>query len=89
MTPTAFLEGDEHLMADAEAAIVAAFAEGAPSVPTVTVTRGDDGLHVRIGGVETRSVEEREAAVVRLLTTLHAFDRSARTLSIVLDDAPV
>ena len=88
MTLTVFLQGDERLVADAEAAIAAAFAVGGPSVPTVTVTRCDDGLHVRVAGIETRSVEERQAAVVRLLTTLHAFDGSARTISIVLDYAP-
>jgi len=88
MTLTAFLRGDDRLVADAEAAIAAAFSEGAPSVPTVTVTRCDDGLHVRVARIEMRSLDERQAAVMRLLTTLRAFDGSARSISIVLDCAP-
>ena len=88
MTLSLLVLGDERRVADAEAAIAAAFAEGAPSVPTVTVTLCADGLHVRVGGLETRTAEERQAAVVRILMTLHAFDGSARTISIVLDNVP-
>lgn len=88
MTLTVLVSGDDSLVADAEAAITAAFAEGAPSVPTVTATRCEDGLHVHVAGLETRTVEERQAAVVRILATFHAFDGSARTVLIVLEYAP-
>lgn len=80
MTRTGFVRGDESLAADAEAAVAAAFTNGAPSVPTLMVTLDAHGLHVRVCPLETRSSEEREAAVMRILTTLRAFE--GRTASI-------
>ena len=80
MTLTAFVRGEARFEADAEAAITAAFTNGAPSVPTLTVTLDANGLHVRVSPLETRGSEEREAAVMRILTTLRAFE--GRTASI-------
>ena len=85
MTLTALLHGDESLVIDAEAAIAATLTPGAPSVPSVTVTRAADGLHVRASGLETRSAEEREAAVMRIVAAVLACEGSARSISIERD----
>ena len=58
------------------------------SVPTVTVTRRDGGLRVRVAGLGGRSAGERQAAAVRILGALHHIDRAARTIDVVLDDRP-
>ena len=86
MTLTALVRGDENLVADAEAAIAAAFTSSAPSVPTLTVTLCAGELRVRVRELDTRSAAERQAAVARVLATVHAFDKSARAVSIVLGD---
>lgn len=73
----------------AEAAVTAGLPEGSDCVPTVTVTRRSGGLRVHVAGLEALTAQERQAAVVRTLTTLHVFDRSARTVDIVVSEERV
>jgi hypothetical protein len=72
----------------AETAIIAGLPEGSECVPTVTVTRRAGALRVHIDGLHTMTAQVWQAAAVRVLSALHQFDRSARTIDIVLGQRP-
>lgn len=71
----------------AEAAVTDCSLDGSKCVPTVTVTRRAGGLRVHVAGLETLTAQDRQAVVVRILDALHVFDRSARTVDVVVGEA--
>ena len=60
---------------------------GGECVPTVTLTRRAEGLRVHVAGLAGLTAHDRQAAVVRILTSLRVFDRSARTVDVGVDEA--
>jgi hypothetical protein len=71
----------------AEASVADCLPGGTEWVPTVTVTRRAGGLRVHVAGLEALTAQERQAAVVRILSALHVFDKSARTVDVVVGEA--
>ena len=56
------------------------------SIPTVSVTRCDGAVRVRVVGLGSSTREQRQFAVVRVLGAMRQIDRSARTIDIAFDD---
>jgi hypothetical protein len=72
----------------AEAALADCIPDGRGCVPSVTLTRRSGALRVHVAGLDALTAREQHAVVVRILSTLPVSDRSARTVDIVLGEAP-
>jgi len=51
---------------------------------SVSVTRRDGGLRVEVMGLGDATRDERQAAVVRVVGALRQFDRSARSIDVII-----
>ena len=71
----------------AEAVVADYLPGGGECVPTVTVTRRAGGLRVHVVGLDGLTAHDRQAAVLRILAALRVFDRSARTVDVVVGEA--
>jgi hypothetical protein len=70
----------------AEAVLAETVGAGRASSAKVSVVRRDGGLRVHVTGLDEATHEERQAAVVRIVGALRAFDRAARTIDVVVGD---
>jgi hypothetical protein len=69
-----------------ETVIAPSFRAHGASIPTVSVTRSDGAIRVRVSGLGSSTREQRQFAVVRALGAMRQIDRSARTIDIAFDD---
>ena len=68
--------------------LIACCVQQTGSVPTITVTRGEEGVRVHVVGLDAPTAMDRQDAIARITTALHVFDRSARSIDIVVSKDP-